>query len=348
MSVLENFEIPRSIELGENKYSYKDNLTKDCYSYRCKFRTTCKITIKIEKSQLKLYIENKSKQIEYTITSKDKNHTCKQNIKIDNNNNKIKKIKNVMVKSLILSNLDKPLSFHVSNLNNNEIFYTKNQIKWILQILSEELYPSNEKFLANMRDITISFDNSANLQNLPFCYKFVNLINPTKKNSVDKYIIFTSKFQINLITKCTQIFLDGTFKISPIGYFQILNISGYLKEINGLIPLFKIPTTGKTQYLYENILTNIKKILLDNNIKIENITKQFLMDFEPSLQNAVRKIFVNVKINGCFFHYVKILWDHSKRYGLCVKKEIKNVKILIFLLKLFPYMDIEERKRRGI
>ena len=89
---------------------------------------------------------------------------------------------------------------------------TNNQIKWVLQKLREEKFPSNEKYLQNISDIKITFYNTINLQYMSFCYKLVNLITPKKNNTFEKYVIFTSKFQINLVTKCEQIFIDRTFK----------------------------------------------------------------------------------------------------------------------------------------
>ena len=68
-----------------------------------------------------------------------------------------------------------------------------------------------------------------------------------------------------------------------------------------------------------------------------------MMDFEPAIQNSVREIFPNAKINGCYFHFVKILWGKAKKYGLCTKKDMKYTKILLFVLKLMPYMSIDER-----
>ena len=37
-----------------------------------------------------------------------------------------------------------------------------------------------------------------------------------------------------------------------------------------------------------------------------------MLDFEPSLQNAGRKFFEGIKISGCYFHYLKILWKSQK------------------------------------
>ena len=68
-----------------------------------------------------------------------------------------------------------------------------------------------------------------------------------------------------------------------------------------------------------------------------------MRDFEPSLQSSLRKVFKGIKISGCYFHYVKILWQKVKKLGLCTKSEIKVTKILLFILKILPYLEIDER-----
>lgn len=66
---------------------------------------------------------------------------------------------------------------------------------------------------------------------------------------------------MDMIKKCTQIFIDRTFKSSLRRFYQILNISGFLPDINGIIPLFMIPMSGKSENLYKNVFSDIKKIL---------------------------------------------------------------------------------------
>ena len=77
------------------------------------------------------------------------------------------------------------------------------------------------------------------------------------------YLVVNSKF---MITKCTQIFVDGTLKIAPKGFYQVVNIGGYIPEIGGIIPIFFIPTNGKSEYLYNKIFCDIKNILIENKI----------------------------------------------------------------------------------
>lgn len=131
---------------------------------------------------------------------------------------------------------------------------------------TRRIHPSNEKYLNNISKIRINLDNTLALKDIPFCYSYNNILNPDKNYSLEKYAIFSSKFQINMITKCTQIFVDGTFKIAPIGFYQVVNIGGYIPEIGGIIPIFFIPTTGKSEYLYNKIFCDIKNILIENKI----------------------------------------------------------------------------------
>ena len=144
-------------------------------------------------------------------------------------------------------------------MRNNNIYLKKNSIKWLLQKLREEKYPSDEIFLKDISKITLTFENSSNMIDIPLCYKYNNLINLEKNNKLEKYIIFTSKFKVKLIQKCTQIYIDGTFKSCPKNYYQIVNIGGFLPDINGIVPLFMIPTTGKSEFLYNDIMHEIKK-----------------------------------------------------------------------------------------
>ena len=62
-----------------------------------------------------------------------------------------------------------------------------------------------------------------------------------------KNIIFTSNLQLNILTKCSEILVDGTFKISPVGFYQVLNIGGYYKERNSIIQILLMPMKGKSE-----------------------------------------------------------------------------------------------------
>lgn len=45
---------------------------------------------------------------------------------------------------------------------------------------------------------------------------------------------------MNILKKATQIFIDGTIKICPVGYYPIINIVAFLPDINNIVPIFII------------------------------------------------------------------------------------------------------------
>ena len=49
----------------------------------------------------------------------------------------------------------------------------------------------------------------------------------------------------------------------------ILNIYEYYKDIKGIISIFMVLLTGKSEYLYDVIFIDIKKIMEDNGINIK-------------------------------------------------------------------------------
>ena len=146
-----------------------------------------------------------------------------------------------------------------------------------------------------------------------------------------------------MLTKCSQIYIDGTFKACPKSYYQILNFAGYLPDIQGIVPIFMIPVTSKTENIYNNIFRDIIYILKDNGINIDKISKKFMVDFEKSLINSIKKNFPNATIDGCFFHYSKLIWTKARLLGLCTKDNLKMTKILIFIFKLFPFIFADNR-----
>ena len=72
-----------------------------------------------------------------------------------------------------------------------------------------------------------------------------------------------------MAAKYNQILVDGTFKCCPKGYYQVINVAGYYPEIDAIVPLFMIPTTGKSYYLYREIFEDIKRIYIIQVIKLK-------------------------------------------------------------------------------
>ena len=63
-----------------------------------------------------------------------------------------------------------------------------------------------------------------------------------------------------------------------------------------------VPTTStsKSEYTYDKIFNDIHNILLENKISIKNIPDKVMVNFEKSLINAIKKIFLIVLLMDVF------------------------------------------------
>ena len=65
--------------------------------------------------------------------------------------------------------------------------------------------------------------------------------------------------------------------------------------------------TSKYKDIYDQIFQNIIKIMDINKINHKKICKFIMSDFEVALRNSIKKNFSDSILNGCYFHYVKII-----------------------------------------
>ena len=72
----------------------------------------------------------------------------------------------------------------------------------------------------------------------------------------------------------------------------------------------------KSYISYKKIFQDLKLLIEQNNIFGEYKDIKFTSDFERSLLNAIKEEFSSSKIKGCFFHFVKALWQKYKKIGL--------------------------------
>ena len=97
-------------------------MTNDYYSFRCKHWQSIKINIKIAKTELTKISKHKENQsIKYTKTSKEKIHLC-ENYNKETKEIRLKEytIKSDFLKSIFISNIEKPFLFHFNNIRINK------------------------------------------------------------------------------------------------------------------------------------------------------------------------------------------------------------------------------------
>ena len=239
---------------------------------------------------------------------------------------------------LIKKNIDKKPMYHISNFKDNNILWNKSKIKRLVYQLQEEEYPLDKNIMNKLVNEHIYFgDTKYDGNKYNICPKQI-FINDLNNKYNDHLIFLTTIFQLKTIKECETIFIDGTFLSCPKSFKQILNILGYINTKNLTIPLISIIMKTKNENAYFNIFEDIKIMLteLKLNINFKNI--YIISDFEKGLRNAIIKSFLESKILGCYFHYIKCLIGKFKSLGMLYKKYTNKACKLLFFFKLFPFL----------
>ena len=306
----------------------------------------------VDKEALKQYLNKEIEALEIIFPGKTKGeHTCKGVKELIQTNESAntgeimteRETKNLAI-SIMKNIIERPFSYHKTTLQNANIFLNDNWIKNQLQKIREDKFPSNELYLSDIANIRIDLGKREELKDLNFCQKATAFPSRNNNKKTELYYIFATEFQINLFDSVDYLFIDATFKTSPKGFYQILNIIGYLSNTGNSFPLVCIPMTSKSYDIYFDVFNSLKKILEERikNKELKNI--RIVTDFEKSLRKAISKVFPNIILDGCFFHYTKILWSKAKELGLCKKKLIKETFFFIFLFKVYPYVLSDQKK----
>lgn len=121
-----------------------------------------------------------------------------------------------------------------------------------------------------------------------------------------------SEFQLNFFTQIEELFIDGTIKIAPKNWYQVLNIFGYNKKINFYMPLAYVVLNSKSEEIYNHIFQNLVYLIKTNtNLKTFNGIK-IMSDFKIGLRKSIKKNFDNCLLEGCFSFFKSNLEKNKK------------------------------------
>ncbi|RNA12247.1 hypothetical protein BpHYR1_043030 [Brachionus plicatilis] len=99
-----------------------------------------------------------------------------------------------------------------------------------------------------------------------------------------RYLIFISPIGMKILGSATRWHFDGTFKICPTHFHQILSI--HCLNQNRMFPAAYILLQNKELETYIKAFTSVKEILVSNNYALN--VQDALTDFELALIQAIR------------------------------------------------------------
>jgi len=221
--------------------------------------------------------------------------------------------------------------------------FTRNQIVNVIQDIRKELFPRDKEKVFTPT-YCAAIDSKEQCFNLFKGYTRLPYLSFRGEgaNSLQEFVILANNPMLQNLSKCSQWFVDATFKIAPKGFKQILNIIVYIPQLKIFYPSCFVFMTHKSQALYHSVFENLKVIAESLKFKL---SPNFIMsDFEDALRNAAKMSFPNVQLGGCYFHFVKALYDRISKLGLKNRAFKKKAQLLISYLQILIHCSKENRK----
>ncbi|BAF45556.1 GfV-C17-ORF1 [Ichnoviriform fumiferanae] len=147
----------------------------------------------------------------------------------------------------------------------------------------------------------------------------------------NRYLMFGTDKNLEILEKCTEWFADGTFFKGKSLFTQLYTIHGGYE--GNVVPLIYIFLPNKSKEIYRTVLMKLKGFIPD--IKLQRL----MVDFEMAFIIACREVFPNVKIKGCYFHFRQAISRHICQSSLGslynrdleLAHEIKKICALMFV-----------------
>ena len=168
--------------------------------------------------------------------------------------------------------------------------------------------------------------------------------------------IFCTKANIRKLTQCQTVYMDGTFKVCPEPYNQVLVIMG---DYHGfMIPFVHVLMENKTIGAYRQVLQQITR--LARQARQAWAPDRVVTDYELALQTAVQTELPAATLSGCYFHFTQAIWRRIQEIGLSVpyrhNKRLREVLQKVMALGYLPQQVMrmnfnnltEERRTRRL
>lgn len=156
-------------------------------------------------------------------------------------------------------------------------------------------------------------------------------------------VIFSTKRNLEFLSSCSTIFLDGTFQSVPKLFEQLFTIHGF--KYSTYVPLVFCLLPSKTIDTYEVAFRHIVNETIDLGLHFEPM--ELFADYEEAIHKAARRVWPAVSVQGCRFHLGQCWWRRIQKLGLTSEykdsdSEIGNFLKLFFGLPCLHPADVEE------
>ena len=133
-----------------------------------------------------------------------------------------------------------------------------------------------------------------------------------KHETTENIIIFGTLEFIKIMCDSKELYMDGTFKITPDFFCQLYTI--HVLQDGLMIPVIYGLLPNKETSTYKNFFRHIQDYCCENGLNFD--PESFHIDFEMSMIRAINTIFPRSRILGCIFHFSQCVWRAVQKFGL--------------------------------
>lgn len=156
---------------------------------------------------------------------------------------------------------------------------------------------------------------------------------------MEKILVFSTTLSKKIMRKLKKgYYADGTFKSAPHPFYQLFTLHVDInsdKNATNIIPVLYALLPNKTQSTYTRLFTLIRDALHVNIL-------EFKSDYEVAIMNAVKDVYPNAKISGCYFHYQKAIKKKAKEMKVTRTSEQRKLIRMTSILPLLPARYISD------
>lgn len=209
------------------------------------------------------------------------------------------------------------------------------------KVIALPKYDGKKTSLYRHRNSTFGVDKTVfgDVKNVEIPAKFENFMLADYCEGNTRIIVFCSYEARKKMEVLKDFFGDGTFKSCPRLFHQIFTIHADLgsnHESTALTPLVYALMTNRTKKSYEILFSLIKSQIPNWNLI------SFTCDFEEATISAIMKVFPDVHLQGCYYHFNKAVWKKGRELDLTKSKILRRQVALSAVLPLLPENRIIE------
>ena len=133
-------------------------------------------------------------------------------------------------------------------------------------------------------------------------------------STLRRSFLFGTADNMTVLGSCNDLFIDGTFKVAPNLFTQLVTVHG-ITDDRYRLPLAYGLLPGKRQEHYQQMLNELGSY---GSFQPDTV----LADFELGLRNAIEEVWPSATVRGCYFHFKQALWRNFHRFDLTPEYQV--------------------------